>query len=154
MGGGWNWLWIVSNGEFYISGVEPSGSATRELVEQALSRSMCVVLRHSSSEVRLRPEDAPLSSSLWRTASAANPVLKQSKLQADPVTFICSVLLRDIFLTHRDISPPLMFWRKYVRGTCKGKDIVVAWFTCRTIVLLRLHFVWGDTVSEIRVLKE
>jgi hypothetical protein len=29
MGGGWNWLRIVSNGEVFTSGVEPSGSATR-----------------------------------------------------------------------------------------------------------------------------
>jgi len=32
MGGGWNWLRIVCSGGFVISGVEPSGSATRELV--------------------------------------------------------------------------------------------------------------------------
>jgi hypothetical protein len=32
MGGGWNWLRIVSMAGFGISGVEPSGSATRELV--------------------------------------------------------------------------------------------------------------------------
>jgi hypothetical protein len=32
-GGGWNWLQIVSNGRLFgISGVEPSGSATREFV--------------------------------------------------------------------------------------------------------------------------
>jgi hypothetical protein len=29
MGGGWNWLRIVWNEGFGISGVEPSGSATR-----------------------------------------------------------------------------------------------------------------------------
>jgi hypothetical protein len=28
MGGGWNWLRIVSSGGFDISGVVPSGSAT------------------------------------------------------------------------------------------------------------------------------
>ena len=32
MEGRWNWLRIVSKFGFVISGVEPSGSATRELV--------------------------------------------------------------------------------------------------------------------------
>jgi len=32
MGGGWNWLRIAPNGIIFISGVEPSGSTTRELV--------------------------------------------------------------------------------------------------------------------------
>jgi hypothetical protein len=31
MGGGWNWLDIVSSGGFGISDVEPLGSATRRL---------------------------------------------------------------------------------------------------------------------------
>ena len=32
LGGGWKWLSIVSKFGFVISGVESSGSATRELV--------------------------------------------------------------------------------------------------------------------------
>jgi hypothetical protein len=32
MRGGWNWLKIVSSRWLFISDVEPSGSATRELV--------------------------------------------------------------------------------------------------------------------------
>jgi hypothetical protein len=31
MGGGWNWLRIMSTGSFGISGVEPSGSAATVL---------------------------------------------------------------------------------------------------------------------------
>jgi hypothetical protein len=34
LGGGWNWLRIVSNGGFGISGVEPSDSAISVLVSK------------------------------------------------------------------------------------------------------------------------
>jgi hypothetical protein len=47
MGGGWNWLRIVSSGGFCISGVEPSGSAAKsyESAYNAVLPCVCTIYR-------------------------------------------------------------------------------------------------------------